>query len=423
MAAAESQAREFDLVLYGASGFVGRLTAAHVAHRAPDYARIAVAGRNRDKLQAVLDEIGGVAHTWPIVEADASDPGSLRALARRAQVIVTTVGPYAQYGMPLVQACAEEGTDYADLTGEQLFVHDTVEQCHEVAVASGARIVHSCGFDSVPSDINAYLLYKHVLADDAGELLDTTLYVKAARGGLSGGTVASGRYQMEREARDKELARITHDPYTFSTDRALEPELGEQPEGGFGKASDIDPGLRGWTGTFLMAPYNTRIVRRTNGLLGWAYGKQFRYREVMGTGSGAAAPIVAGTMSAALGALWKLGPTMFRRVPRPILDRLLPAPGTGPSDEARAKGFFVIETYADTTSGARYKATFTAQGDPGYAATAIMLGESGLCLALDRGELSPLTGVITPAAAMGDVLPRRLRDAGITVGTERLPTP
>ncbi|GGC75615.1 saccharopine dehydrogenase NADP-binding domain-containing protein [Hoyosella rhizosphaerae] len=420
MATGGTSEREFDLVLYGASGFVGRLTAAHVAKRAPDFARIAVAGRNADKLQAVLDEIGGVAHTWPIIEADAGSPESLRSLAARTRVIVTTVGPYAQYGLPLVEACAKEGTDYADLTGEQLFVHDTVEKFHELAIENGARIVHSCGFDSVPSDINTYLLYKHALADDAGELNDTTLYVKAAKGGLSGGTVASGRRQMEREAEDRELARVTKDPYTLSTDRALEPDLGKQSDNGFGRASEIDPDLTGWTGTFLMAPYNTRIVRRTNGLLGWAYGKQFQYREVMGVGSGVAAPIVAGVMSGVLGALWKVGPTLFRRAPKKIIDTVLPQPGTGPSEKSRLTGFFVIETYATTSSGARYKATFKAQGDPGYAATAVMLGESGLCLAFDRDALSPLTGVITPAAAMGDALPKRLRDAGITLTTTRI---
>ncbi|WP_041450768.1 saccharopine dehydrogenase family protein [Hoyosella subflava] len=420
MATGGPSEREFDLILYGASGFVGRLTAQHLAQSAPDYARIALAGRSKQKLQAVIDEIGGVAHTWPVVEADASDPASLAAMAGRTRTVVTTVGPYAKYGLPLVEACVNAGTDYADLTGEQLFVHDSIEKFHERAQETGARIVHSCGFDSIPSDLNVYSIYQQALADDAGELSDTTLYVKAMRGGMSGGTVASGRRQMERESENPELARIVKDPYTFSTDRTLEPDLGDQKDSGFGKASDIDPSLKGWTATFLMAPYNTRVVRRTNGLLGWAYGKQFRYREVMGTGSSVASPLFAAALSGALGAMWKFGPTLFRRAPQKVIDRVLPQPGSGPSEEARLKGFFVIETYADTSSGARYKATFAAQGDPGYAATAVMLGEAGLCLALDRDQLSALTGVITPAAAMGEALPTRLRAAGVKMETERI---
>ncbi|MBB3037860.1 saccharopine dehydrogenase family protein [Hoyosella altamirensis] len=420
MATGGPSEREFDVILYGASGFVGRLTAQHLAQSAPDYARIALAGRSKQKLQAVIDEIGGVAHTWPVVEADASDPASLAAMASRTRTVVTTVGPYAKYGLPLVEACVNAGTDYADLTGEQLFVHDSIEQFHERAEETGARIVHSCGFDSIPSDLNVYSIYQQALADDTGELTDTTLYVKAMRGGMSGGTVASGRRQMERESENPELARIVKDPYTFSTDRTLEPDLGDQKDNGFGKASDIDPSLKGWTATFLMAPYNTRVVRRTNGLLGWAYGKQFRYREVMGTGASVASPLFAAALSGALGAMWKFGPTLFRRAPQKVIDRVLPQPGSGPSEEARLKGFFVIETYANTSSGARYKATFAAQGDPGYAATAVMLGEAGLCLALDRDQLSALTGVITPAAAMGEALPRRLRAAGVKMETERI---
>lgn len=412
--------REFDVILYGASGFVGKLTAQHLAQHAPDFARIAVAGRSPEKLQAVIDEIGGAAHTWPIIEADANNPESLRSMAERTRVVVTTVGPYAKYGLPLVEACVEAGTDYADLTGEQLFVRDTIERFHSRAQETGARIVHSCGFDSIPSDLNVYGIYKQALADDAGELGDTTLYLKAFRGGMSGGTVASGRRQMEREAENPELAKAVRDPYTFSTDRELEPDLGAQPDRGFGKASDIDPSLTGWTATFLMAPYNTRVVRRTNGLLGWAYGKQFRYREVMGTGASLTSPVTAAVTSGVLGAMWKVGPKLFKWAPKSLIDRVLPKPGTGPSEEQRLKGFFIIETYAQTSSGARYRAVFEQQGDPGYAATAVMLGESALCLALDRDELSQLTGVVTPAAVMGDALARRLRAAGVKLEIERI---
>jgi short subunit dehydrogenase-like uncharacterized protein len=417
--AEQTRAREFDLILYGASGFVGKITAEYLAQAAPDYARIALAGRSKAKLQKVLDEIGGVAHTWAVIEADATNQDSLDAMARRGQVVVTTVGPYAKYGLPLVEACAKAGTDYADLTGEPLFIREAIDKYQELAARNGARIVNSCGFDSIPSDLSVYLIYKQALQDDAGELNDTTLYVKAMRGGMSGGTVDSGMTQAKRIAADSNLKGVAHDPYTLSTDRALEPDFGKQSDFGLGRAKDVDPSLSGWTTTFLMAYHNTRIVRRTNGLLGWAYGKQFRYRELMGTGKSAGAPVLAGAIAGALGVWNSFGHLIVKATPEKVLEKVLPAPGTGPSAEARRKGYFTIETYADTTSGARYKATFAMKGDPGYQATAVLLGEAGLCLALDRDALSELRGILTPAAAMGEPLARRLRKAGATITVER----
>ena len=219
--------REFDLVLYGATGYVGKLLAEYVASVAPRDLRVALAGRDRSRVDAVRSSLPATASAWGIIQADASDTESLREMARRTQVVVTTVGPYAAYGLPLVLACADAGTDYADLTGEPLFVRASIDKAHERAVATSARIVHSCGFDSVPSDLSVYLTHLQAQEDDAGELEEATL-VATVKGGLSGGTIASGRGQMRAIAGDRSLRKVVNDPYTFTTDRTLEPDLGSQ---------------------------------------------------------------------------------------------------------------------------------------------------------------------------------------------------
>lgn len=409
--------REFDLILYGATGFVGRLTARYLAGAAPAGARIALAGRSEQKLRGVHAELGAGARDWQVLTADATDAQSLQQMAARTAVVVTTVGPYAKHGVALVEACVTAGTDYADLTGEPLFVRESIERCHERAQHSGARIVHSCGFDSVPSDLSVYLLYRRALADDAGELGVTTL-VAAMRGGMSGGTIASGRAQMEAIAADGSLGEVVADPYVLSPDRALEPELGAQSDAALRRADTIDASLHGWVTSFIMAPHNTRIVRRSNGLLGWAYGKNFRYSEVMSTGGSVWSPLLATAIAGGLQAMNVLGPIVSRGVGRTLLDRISPKAGTGPSEQARDNGYFTMKTFARTSSGAKYLATFSAQGDPGYKATAVILGECGLALAFDRAEQPELAGVLTPAPVLGEPLALRLRAAGMTIIVE-----
>jgi short subunit dehydrogenase-like uncharacterized protein len=412
--------RDLDVVVYGATGFVGALVARHLAEHAPEGARIALAGRSRQRLETTRSRLGSRAAEWPIVVADADDGAALAGLAASTHVVVTTVGPYAKYGRKLVRACAEAGTDYVDLTGEVLFARDSADENHELARSTGARIVHSCGFDSIPSDLGVHVLSERVRADGAGELTDTTL-VAAMKGGVSGGTIDSVRYQIDAMRADRRLRKVAADPYALSPDRAAEPQLGRQTDMVTVSGPAIDPGLRGTKAPFVMAAYNTRVVRRSNALRGHAYGRRFRYREVMNVGSSPLSPLVAAGFGVGLVGLLlglSLPPTRF------VLDRLLPKPGAGPSERTMRTGYFSMDLYTTTTTGARYTARVKAAGDPGYAATAVMLGESALALVFDRDALPPFEGgVLTPATGLGDALVQRLRAAGFEISARALPRP
>ena len=412
--------REFDIVLYGATGFVGKLTAQYLA-KAGGTARIALAGRSLDRLRAVRDVLPEAAREWPLIAADASSPATLNDMAKRTRVVVTTVGPYTKYGLPLVAACAEAGTDYADLTGETMFIRESIDLYHKQSADTGARIVHSCGFDSIPSDLTVYALHKRVSEDETGELGETNMVLRGFAGGVSGGTVASMMEVMETASSDPEVRRELTDPYTLTTDRSAEPELGHQSDTPWRRGRDIAPELRGvWTGAFAMGAPNSRIVRRSNALLDWAYGRKFRYAENMSVGSSIVAPVAAALDTAVNAAVLGLGSRYFNKLPRQLLDRITPKPGTGPSERARENGHYRVETYTTTSTGARYRATMAQRGDPGYKATSVLLGECGLALAFDRDELSDLRGVLTPAAALGDALLTRLPAAGVTLETDRL---
>jgi short subunit dehydrogenase-like uncharacterized protein len=342
-------------------------------------------------------------------------------MAARTRVVVTTVGPYSRYGLPLVAACAAAGTDYADLTGEAMFVRTSIDDYHKQAIDTGARIVHACGFDSVPSDMTVYALFSRARQDGAGELLDTNYVLRDFAGGVSGGTIASMTEVMRAASSDPDIRKALGDPYTLTQDRGAEPEFGPQPDLPWRRGRDVAPELAGlWAGGFVMAPYNTRIVRRSNALLDYAYGRRFRYAEYMGTGRSFAAPVISALTTAVTAGSAALGYRLFRFLPRALVDRLAPKPGTGPSEEVRENGHYRVETYTTTSTGARYVATMSQSGDPGYKATAAMLGECGLALALDRDKLPELYGVLTPAAAMGDALLARFPAAGIALDSARL---
>jgi short subunit dehydrogenase-like uncharacterized protein len=400
--------RELDVVLYGATGFVGKLTAEYLARAAPDDVRIGLAGRSQEKLERVREELGARAAAWPLIVADSEDGAALAELAARATAVATTVGPYRRYGAALVGACAAAGTHYADLTGETLFMCETIQRFDAPAKASGARVVHTCGFDSIPSDIGVLALH-----EAAGELADTTLVLRRVKGGVSGGTLASMKGTVDDVKRDRSLSRVLADPYALSPDRDAEPELGNEADL---RGAEYSEELDTWFGPFVMAPVNTRVVRRSNALQDWAYGRRFRYREVMAFGSsltGRAKALGVGGGMAALTAGLALPPSRW------ALDRVLPGPGTGPKEELVRDGFFVIEIHARTAADERWVCRVEAQGDPGYGATRVMLGESALCLALDGDRLPGRAGVLTPATAMGSVLADRLRAAGQTFDVSR----
>jgi short subunit dehydrogenase-like uncharacterized protein len=414
------KSREFDIVIYGATGFVGKLTAEYLA-AAGDGARIALAGRSPERLTAIRATLGESAQSWPIITADAASPSSLDAMAARTQVVITTVGPYSRYGLPLVAACAKAGTDYADLTGEAMFVRQSIDDYHKQAVDTGARIVHACGFDSVPSDMSVYELFRRARQDGAGELCDTNYVLRSFSGGVSGGTVASMIEVFRASSGDPDTRRLLADPYTLAQDRGAEPELGPQPDLPWRRGREIAPELDGvWAAGFVMAMYNTRIVRRSNALLDYAYGHRFRYAEYMGVGPSPMAGVAAAATTAAVAGTAALGGRFFRLLPRRLVERVAPKPGTGPSEEVRERGYYRVETYTTTSTGARYVATMSQSGDPGYKATSVMLGECGLALALDRDKLPELHGVLTPAAAMGDALLERFPAAGISLDSARL---
>jgi len=409
-----TQDREFEIVLFGATGYTGRLVAERLAREpATRELRWALAGRDRGRLERVRAELAAehphVAEL-PLVVADAHDPAELDAMATRTRTVCTTVGPYAQHGSELVAACVRAGTHYCDLTGEVPWIRRMIDAHHEKARAAGARIVHCCGFDSVPSDLGVWMLHDAMRAQ-GDSLARVDAFFGESSGGFSGGTAASLLGVMEEAGADPAVRRLLADPHGLDPVPSAGREGGRRPrrEESDSLAVSFEPRLQRWTAPFVMAAINTRIVRRTNAVAGHPYGEDFLYTERMSTGSGAggfaAAVAVAGGMGVVLG-LGSLGPV------RSLLGRWLPEPGEGPSAETRARGFFRIRMFGQGRGGTRLEARIEDRRDPGYGSTAVMLSESALCLARDIQE-GP-GGVLTPASAMGGALLQRLRTAGMT---------
>jgi len=400
--------RELEVVLFGATGFTGRLVAAYMAEQYGDGTqslRWGLAGRSREKLEAVRRELG--AEALRTLVCDASDPAAVADLAARARVVCTTVGPYARYGSELVAACARAGTHYCDLTGEVPWVRRMIDAHQAQAEASGARLVPSCGFDCIPSDLGVHFVQREMRARHGVPAARVKLRVAGFRGGASGGTVASMLSLLEEAAADPAVRRLLADPY------ALNPE-GRRggPDGPDRLRPDYDPDFGQWTGPFVMGAVNTRVVRRTNALLGEPYGPGFRYDEAVLTGDGPLGLARAAGLAAGLGgalALGALGPL------RRLLARRLPASGEGPAREKREAGWWdlrLLGVHPDDPAR-NLAARVTGDRDPGYGSTAKMLGEAAVCLARDPLEVGG--GFWTPASALGDRLLGRLeKSAGVT---------
>ncbi len=404
--------RDLDVVLLGATGYVGRLTALHLARSAPAGTRIALAGRSAERLRALRDELAaqhGAVAGWELRTVDVTDRAAVGRLTAQTTALATTVGPYARHGLPVVRACAEAGTHYADLTGETLFARASVEAAHDTARASGARVVHSCGFDSVPSDLGVRLVADAATADGTGTLGATTLHVREIRGGFSGGTIDSLRQQQVATAGRDDLRRTVADPEALTGGLALARGRRGHPV----LTRDAATGV--WSAPFVMGGYNRQVVLRSDALRDGAYGPTFDYREVVDTAAGPLGAVAAAGAAVGQGAL--IGAMGFAPG-RAVLDRLLPAPGEGPSEAVRRRGRFRVEVETTTTGGARYRATVAAPYDPGYDGTAVMLGEAALALALD--DLPDAAGVLTPVAGIGPGLADRLRPHRFEVVASRV---
>lgn len=410
--------RTFDLILVGATGYTGKLVAEALARRcaAGDAApgrplRWALAGRSLEKLEAVrkgLVEIAPGLAALPLIVVDTEDEGAVARTAQSTHVVATTVGPYARYGKQLLAACAEHGTHYCDLTGEIHFIRWAIDTQQARAAASGARIVPCCGFDSIPSDLGVYLAHDY-FARQGRRLASAVFAVEKMKGGASGGTVASMLNLFEEAGRDPGLRKLLADPYGLLPDRTVDRGLDEADQLGV----RFDEDLQSWTAPFIMAAVNTRVVRRTNALLGHPYGRDFRYREVSSFPKGARGFARAATMSAGLLSAFALG-----AVPalRSLFGSRLPAPGQGPTKEQREAGCFRIRILGKSAPDLRGAVLVSETrvegfGDPGYAETAKMLSEAALCLRFD--ELPARAGILTPAAAMGTRLIERLRERGM----------
>ncbi|QIG41455.1 saccharopine dehydrogenase [Nocardioides anomalus] len=379
--------RDLDLVLLGATGFTGALTAAYLAEHAPAGLRWALAGRNQAKLEAVRDRLG--LPDLELITADSGDRASLDALARRARCVITTVGPYQQYGEPLVAACAEAGTDYVDLTGEPEFVDRMYVAHHAAAAASGARIVHACGFDSIPHDLGAYYTVRELAAKGPVAVRG----VVRAGGTASGGTFhsAMGAFSRARQMREAMQAR-----------RQVEP----RPEGRSSKAVAGRPHRDSLLGLWLLPlpTIDPFVVARSGAALA-AYGPRFTYSHYAGTKTlryAAGGAALAGTLA------------LSAQVP-PLKNLLLGRikQGDGPSPERRAKSWFTVDLVGE--GDGRTVHTRVSGGDPGYDETAKMLAESALCLVFDDNPST--AGCVTTAQAMGDNLMTRLVAAGIRFET------
>ncbi|MGM0452408.1 MAG: saccharopine dehydrogenase family protein [Thermodesulfobacteriota bacterium] len=402
------QPENVDIILWGATGFVGKLLAGYLWPRygATGEIRFAIGGNNQPELQRVKMELNAD-ERLPLFVGDAFDDAFLENMTKKAKLVVSTVGPYAKLGSKLVAACAANGTDYCDLAGETQWMYRMIHAHQDEAFASGARIVHACGFDSIPSDMGVWFLQKEAKKRFGRPMNRVKLRVKTMRGGASGGTVASILNVIEEARGAPKTAKIMKNPY------ALAPE---GMQGGIRQPNvstwQYDKDARSWVAPFLMAAINTRVVHRSNALMNWAWGKDFEYDEAMMTGGGIKGRVRAAGVAGMLGGFMvgaAFSPTRY------LLNKtILPQPGQGPSAEKQEKGFYKLLLFGKDHEGHRLTIKVSGDRDPGYGSTRKMLGESAVCLLKDTSKDELPGGFWTPATAMGEKLLDRLsKNAGL----------
>jgi len=387
-------AREFGIVVYGATGYTGRLVCEYLNNQYGVNGDVtwAMAGRSQEKLVAVRDEMG-IPKDVPFVISDASDYASIEAMVKRTSVILTTVGPYQLYGSDVVKACAAAGTDYVDLCGEPSWMHEMIPAHQAAAKASGARIVFSCGFDSVPFDLGVYFLQQTAKEKLGGPVSRIKGRVRTMNGTFSGGTLASFKETMKAAAKNPELINVLMDPFSLT-------EAFNGPEQPSGMAPIFDEDLNSWSAPFVMATINTKNIHRSNYLLGHEYGDDFVYDEMLLTGPGDQGEAIAKAVAA---------DKSMANDPM--------QPGEGPTKEAREAGSYDVLFVGSNSAGGRVMASVKGDKDPGYGSTCKMISESAVCLLKNPDAASG--GIWTPASAMGSLLIDRLqKNAGLTFTVE-----
>ncbi len=392
--------REFDIIIWGASGFTGRLVAEYMLRQygTGDTVKWAMGGRNSEKLKGIQNDLGATG--IPLVIADSNKMDTLEQMVQRTKVICTTVGPYAKYGSLLVEACVKYQTDYCDLTGEVQWIRKMIDQQHDAAQANGTRIVHTCGFDSIPSDMGVYFLQKEAKERTGQYCQHVKFRLKAAKGGISGGTYASLNNVLVEAEKDKVVYTTLSNPY------GLNP-VGQQTGKDRGDLKSVlfDEDAKSWITPFIMATINTRVVRRSHALQNFPYGKDFQYDEATMTGSGFSGRAKGNVMLMTTGLMMSAKSGSFLKN---TMNRFLPKPGEGPSKAKRESGFYKILLIGKFADGSLIQGSVTGDRDPGYGSTSKMLAESAVCLALDKDKTPQVSGVLTPAVALGDVLLERL---------------
>ncbi|WP_300393790.1 saccharopine dehydrogenase NADP-binding domain-containing protein [uncultured Psychrobacter sp.] len=399
--------RPYAVVLYGATSFVGQITAKYLSQFLADSNDVewAIAGRDEEKLKKLQSEISdsGSAKKVDIIIANSNDEASLDEMTKQAKVVISTVGPYLKYGEPLIKSCANNGTDYVDLTGEAIFIKDMMDKYQDTASQSGARIVNSCGFDSIPSDLGVYFTQQQAEKqfDEVCEKIH--MRVKAAKGGLSGGTVASMATIFEEVGKDKSRRKQVANPYLLNDD-ADAPNVRQKNV----SKPEYDSEHGRWLAPFVMASINTRIVHRTNQLTDYEYGREFKYDEAMWMKDGVKGQLTSYALSAGL---FGFATTMMFKPSRELLSKhVLPKSGSGPSKSEQENGYFDIRFFGYTASNDSISTKVTGDRDPGYGSTSRMLAQSALCLAQDISHKDIKGGFWTPASAMGDKLIARLEE-------------